>query len=311
MAKSKKRGRPLNGILVLDKPVGVTSNAALQDAKWLYFAAKAGHTGSLDPLASGVLPLCFGEATKFSQFLLEADKAYESTFVLGARSTTDDADGDVESVADATGLDQQQVEQALAGFMGEQMQMPPMYSAIKHNGKRLYALAREGEEVEREPRAVRIDRLEMLAMRDSAQPGCIEIDVDMRVSKGTYVRRIAADLGEALGVGGYVSALRRSMAGPFGVAQSVGLDTLKAMKEAGEFEQMDALLLPVEAALANLPVIELDESMGFYLRRGQPIQVAGSPLSGNVKLRSSAGDFIGVGEIIDDGRVAPRRLLAS
>ena len=310
MAK-KKRGRPLDGILVLDKPVGVTSNAALQEAKWLYFAAKAGHTGSLDPLASGVLPLCFGEATKFSQFLLEADKGYASTFVLGARSTTDDADGEIESVADATGLGDEEIERALAGFVGEQMQMPPMYSAIKHNGKRLYALAREGEEVEREPRAVRIDRLDLLAVRDSAKPGCIEVDVVMQVSKGTYVRRIAADLGEMLGVGGYVSALRRSLAGPFEEVQGVTLDTLRSMKERNEFEQMDALLLPVEAALANLPVIELDESMGFYLRRGQPIQVSGSPLSGNVKLRSSGGDFIGVGEVIDDGRVAPRRLLAS
>lgn len=310
MARGKRRGRPVNGILVLDKPTGVSSNTALQEAKRLFYAAKAGHTGSLDPLATGVLPVCFGEATKFSQFLLNADKAYTSTFVLGARSTTDDADGDITAVADASALTEQQVLDAVLSFKGEQQQVPPMYSALKYNGQRLYDLARQGQEVERKVRDVRIDRIELLAFRSyGSERREIEVDVSLSVSKGTYIRTVASDLGDKLGVGGYVAALRRTQSGPFYEADAVALDNLRELKLGELYDAMNQLLLPLDSALAHIPSVMLDASTGFYLRRGQPVQVPGAPLSGTVKLIMESGDFVGVGEIIDDGRVAPKRLV--
>ncbi|MBP6699907.1 MAG: tRNA pseudouridine(55) synthase TruB, partial [Halioglobus sp.] len=188
----QRRGRPLDGILVLDKPAGVSSNRALQMVKRLYGAAKAGHTGSLDPLATGVLPLCFGEATKFSQFLLDADKAYESTFVLGVATATGDAEGEVLETLDAAAVTAADVAAALASFRGEIEQVPSMYSALKHHGQPLYKLARRGEEVERKARRVVIRQLELRAFRGGALP---EVDVYLECSKGTYVRSIAEDLG--------------------------------------------------------------------------------------------------------------------
>lgn len=310
MARGKRRGRPVNGILILNKPTGVGSNSALQEAKRLFFAAKAGHTGSLDPLATGVLPLCFGEATKFSQFLLNADKAYTSTFVLGASSTTEDADGEITPEADASGLSQEQVLEALMAFKGEQQQVPPMYSALKHNGQRLYELARQGQEVERKIRDVRIDSIELLAFRSfGADRPEIEIDVSIEVSKGTYIRTIASDLGKKLAVGGYVSALHRTRSGPFHEADSVTIELLRELKQGDQYEEMDKLLKPVDSALAHIPTVLLDESTGFYLRQGQAVQVPDSPQNGMVKLQLESGDFIGIGEIIEDGRVAPKRLI--
>lgn len=310
MARGKRRGRPVNGILILNKPTGVGSNSALQEAKRLFFAAKAGHTGSLDPLATGVLPLCFGEATKFSQFLLNADKAYTSTFVLGASSTTEDADGEITPEADASGLSQEQVLEALMTFKGEQQQVPPMYSALKHNGQRLYELARQGQEVERKIRDVRIDSIELLAFRSfGADRPEIEIDVSIAVSKGTYIRTIASDLGKKLAVGGYVSALHRTRSGPFHEADSVTIELLRELKQGDQYEEMDKLLKPVDSALAHIPTVLLDESTGFYLRQGQAVQVPDSPKNGMVKLQLESGDFIGIGEIIEDGRVAPKRLI--
>ncbi len=305
-----RRGRLVNGILVLDKPLGVSSNGALQECKRLFFAAKAGHTGSLDPLATGVLPLCFGEATKFSQFLLNADKTYTSTFVLGAKSTTDDADGEITPVADASSLTEQQVLEVLLSFKGEQQQVPPMYSALKHKGERLYKLARKGEEVERPSRDIRIDHIEMTAFRNfSAQRPEIEIDVLLSVSKGTYIRTVASDLGDKLGVGAYVGALRRVQSGPFVEPEAVSIETLRELKQGDQFEEMDKLLKPLDYALEHIPTVALDESSGFYLRRGQPVQVSGAPLNGTVKLIMESGDFIGIGEINDDGLVAPKRLI--
>lgn len=310
MARGKRRGRPVNGILILNKPTGVGSNSALQEAKRLFFAAKAGHTGSLDPLATGVLPLCFGEATKFSQFLLNADKAYTSTFVLGASSTTEDADGEITPQADASGLSQEQVLAALMTFKGEQQQVPPMYSALKHNGQRLYELARQGQEVERKIRDVRIDSIELLAFRCfGADRPEIEIDVSIAVSKGTYIRTVASDLGKKLGVGGYVSALHRTRSGPFHEADSVTIELLRELKQGDQYDEMDKLLKPVDSALAHIPTVLLDESTGFYLRQGQAVQVPDSPQNGMVKLQLESGDFIGIGEIIEDGRVAPKRLI--
>ena len=304
----RRRGRPVDGILILDKPLGVSSNQALQTAKRLFFAAKAGHTGSLDPLATGVLPLCFGEATKFSQYLLDADKAYDSTFVLGVRTDTSDAEGEVLESVDASGINRDDVARALEAFRGEIEQVPSMYSAIKQNGQPLYKLARQGVEVERKARRVVIKRLELKAFR----PGeAAEVEVSIECSKGTYVRSIAEDLGQALGCGAHVSTLRRTRAGPFDIADSVTLSALEGLKAAGELAQMDALLQPADAALGGLPLVRLTESGGFYMRQGQPVLVPNAPCNGMVRVALETGEFLGVGEILDDGRVAPRRLVVT
>ena len=256
----RRRGRPVNGILVLNKPRGISSNKALQSAKQLYFAAKAGHTGSLDPLASGVLPLCFGEATKFSQFLLNADKAYESTVVFGTSTATGDAEGEVRAQVDASGLVAADVEAALRDFRGEIEQVPSMYSAIKKDGQPLYKLARQGREVEREARTVVVRRLELTDFRPGAHP---QADIYLECTKGTYVRTIAEDLGGALGCGAHISALRRTRSGPFGLDDSVALATLEALKNGDQLAEMDALLRPADAALGAMPLVRLTESGGF------------------------------------------------
>jgi len=304
----RRRGRPVDGILVLDKPLGVSSNQALQIAKRLYFAAKAGHTGSLDPLATGVLPLCFGEATKFSQFLLDADKAYQSTFVLGIATATGDAEGEVTATADASRITEADVTQALTAFRGEIEQVPSMFSAIKQDGQPLYKLARQGKEVERKARRVVIKQLELRAFRGGSRT---EVDIYLECSKGTYVRSVAEDLGRALGCGAHVSALRRTRAGPFGIEDSVGLSTLEALKSNERLAEMDALLLPADTALGGLPLVRLSESGGFYIRQGQPVQVPNAPCDGMVRVALESGEFLGVGEILDDGRVAPRRLIVT
>ena len=304
----RRRGRPVDGILVLDKPLGVSSNRALQTAKHLYFAAKAGHTGSLDPLATGVLPLCFGEATKFSQYLLDADKAYQSTFVLGVATATGDAEGEILATANGCHITEAAVLEALAGFRGEIEQVPSMYSAIKQNGQPLYKLARQGKEVERKARTVVIKQLELHGFRAGENP---QVDIYLECSKGTYVRSIAEDLGKALGCGAHVSALRRTRAGPFSIEDSVSLNTLEALKSNEQLAQMDALLLPADTALGGLPLVRLSESGGFYIRQGQPVQVPNAPCDGMVRVALETGEFLGIGEILDDGRVAPRRLIVT
>ena len=302
------RGRPLDGILLLDKPLGVSSNRALQQAKRLYFAAKAGHTGSLDPLATGVLPLCFGEATKFSQYLLDADKAYESTFLLGKTTASGDSEGELLEEQDASGVSKENVELALEAFRGEIEQIPSMFSAIKHEGQPLYKLARQGKEVERKVRRVTIHRLALKAFRPGLHP---EVDVEIRCSKGTYVRSIAEDLGKALGCGAHVIALRRTQSGPFGIDDCISMPALEALKGEGLEAEMDALLLPSDAALGEIPLVALTESSGFYMRQGQPVLVPNAPGSGIVRIALETGEFLGIGEILDDGRVAPRRLIVT
>ncbi|MEP5763409.1 MAG: tRNA pseudouridine(55) synthase TruB [Halieaceae bacterium] len=310
----RRKGRPLDGILVLDKPQGLSSNQALQRAKHLYGAAKAGHTGSLDPLATGVLPLCFGEATKFSRFLLDADKAYTSTFVLGVSTASGDAEGEVLEQKDASEICEADVALALQQFRGEIEQVPSMFSALKHQGQPLYKLARAGKEVERKVRRVTVHELEMTAFRAGEHP---EVDVRVSCSKGTYIRSIAEDLGRALGCGGHVSALRRIKAGPFDETSMVSLELLEALKARQASNQneaqaeMDALLQPLDAALGDLPMVEVSEAGGFYIRQGQPVMVPNSPCSGMVRVGLAGGEFLGIGEILDDGRVAPRRLIAT
>ena len=304
----RRRGRALDGILVLDKPHGVSSNRALQMAKRLYGAAKAGHTGSLDPLATGVLPLCFGEATKFSQYLLDADKAYESTFVLGVATATGDAEGEVLATVDASAVAEADVAAALEAFRGEIEQIPSMYSALKHQGQPLYKLARQGKEVERKARRVVIKQLELRGFRSGAKA---EVDVYLECTKGTYVRSIAEDLGSMLACGGHVSRLRRTRAGAFGIEQSVTMATLEALHANDRIADMDALLLSADAAVEGLPLVKLSESGGFYIRQGQPVLVPNAPCDGMVRVALETGEFLGIGEILDDGRVAPRRLVVT
>lgn len=310
MARRKRAfGRPLDGVLILNKASGMTSNAALQQAKRLFFAAKAGHTGSLDPLATGVLPLCFGEATKFSQFLLEADKRYRSTFRFGVTTTTGDADGEVLSEMPAGILKPAQVEAALAQFEGDIWQVPSMYSALKHNGEPLYKLAREGRQVERQARQVSVYSIEPLAFRAGARA---ELEVEIHCSKGTYVRTIAEDLGRELGCGAYVTQLHRVAAGPFDETEALSLEQLTRERGDGRAEVLDHHLLPVDAPVSDLSSVTLPDTTGFYFRQGQPVmdsQVYRAGAEGDmVRVLLQNGEFLGVGEITDDGRVAPKRL---
>ncbi|MFA5547204.1 MAG: tRNA pseudouridine(55) synthase TruB [Porticoccaceae bacterium] len=309
MGRRKQRGRPVNGILVVDKPAGITSNDTLQKAKYLFYAAKAGHTGSLDPMATGVLPICFGEATKFTQFLLDADKCYLSTFRLGVTTTTGDAEGEVIETRSAAGIDAARVEDAMVAFEGDILQVPPMYSALKKDGVPLYKLAREGIEVERQARPVTIFSYQLLAFRAGE---VAEADVEIRCSKGTYVRTLAEDLGAALGCGGHVSRLHRSAAGCFTDADAISLDALTALREGRRGEDLDHLLKPVDTAVAHLMAVDLPESMAWYFRRGQPVMAAKAyreAREGDIVRIFESGAFIGVGEVLEDGRLAPKRLV--
>lgn len=306
----RRRGRPLNGILVLDKPAGASSSHAVQRAKRLFDAQKVGHTGSLDPLATGVLPLCFGEATKFSQYLLDSNKRYWTRIKLGERTDSGDADGEIVERRPVPMLSAEAVEAQLQAFRGEIEQVPSMFSALKHQGQPLYKLARQGIEVERAPRAVTVFENALLALEE----GFIELSI--HCSKGTYVRTIAEDLGEALGCGAHVVALRRRSAGPYQEAQSVTFEQLEAL---ADNSQRDAQLLPVASSVCDWPELKLSEDTAYYLKQGQPVIVPHAPSSGWVRLthlpqgstesESAANDFIGVGEVLDDGRVAPRRLV--
>jgi len=247
MARRRTKGRNVNGILLLNKPAGMTSNEALQAVKRLYFARKAGHTGSLDPLATGLLPICLGEATKVSGFLLDADKRYRVRCRLGERTTV---------------------------------------------------------EVERQPRRIRIHELELLAWEPPF------LDIEVHCSKGTYVRTLAEDIARALGTEGHVHALRRTGVGPYDDSDLVTLDELEAASEQGR-EALDALLLPIESALMQWPDVHLTDDAAFYVRQGQPVLVPHAPTSGWVRMYRKDRDFLGMGQILDDGRVAPRRLMTA
>ena len=304
MGRRRARGRDVNGILLLDKPKGITSNEALQQVKRLYFAKKAGHTGSLDPLASGVLPICMGEATKISAFLLDADKRYQVRCQLGITTTTADAEGEVLETRPVEAYTPQQLEKVFDEFRGDIEQIPPMYSALKHEGQRLYKLARQGVEVEREARPVSIFELTLTGQGDDW------LDIDVHCSKGTYVRTLAEDIGERLGCGAHVSALRRTSVGPYADDNLVTLERLEDLKD-NDMPAMDNLLLSIETALTQWPDVELSADASFYLQQGQPVLVPHAPTSGWVRLYATNRLFIGMGEILDDGRVAPRRLMKS
>tara|TARA_R110002110_G_scaffold147129_1_gene337294 strand:- start:110713 stop:111621 length:909 start_codon:yes stop_codon:yes gene_type:complete len=298
---AKRKGRQISGILVLDKAEGLTSNRALQQAKRLFDAAKAGHTGSLDPLATGVLPLCFGEATKISQFLLDSDKAYQTVIKLGVRTDTGDSQGEIIASATVGELQREQLEQALEGFRGEIEQLPSMYSALKHQGTPLYKLARQGKTVERKRRKVMIHHLDLLDFQSD------EITLHVSCSKGTYIRTLADDLGERLGTGAHVIALRRTQAGPFGLANALTLEALQKALDEGGNAAIDALLIPADQAIGHLPEVRLTADTAEFVMQGQAVITRHAPTQGEVRLYSE-NDFIGIGEILDDGRVAPRRL---
>ena len=303
----RQTGRQVSGLLVLDKPGGITSNAALQRAKRLFGAAKAGHTGSLDPLATGVLPICFGEATKFSQFLLDADKVYISTFILGVGTDTGDAAGNMQAQASASHITLDTTTRAMAALTGLIEQVPPMYSALKVDGRPLYKLARAGEHVERQPRKVNILRFNLLAF----QAGEIAtLEVAVQCSKGTYIRVLAEDLGAALGLPAHVSALRRCQSGPFDLSTALTLDQVSRQRDEGSEEALDTLLAPIEACMPHLPRVELSEAATFYMTKGRPVVVPNGPQSGMVRIADAGGAFLGVGQVREDGKLAPMRLLS-
>ncbi|WP_412536527.1 tRNA pseudouridine(55) synthase TruB [Marinobacter sp. MIT932201] len=304
----RRKGRDVNGILVIDKRQGVTSNGILQQVKRLFGAAKAGHTGALDPLATGVLPLCFGEATKFSQMMLDSDKAYIATARLGIRTETGDSEGAVvaeKPVPD--GLTADLLEPVLDGFRGDIQQVPSMYSALKHKGRPLYEYAREGIEVERPARPVTIYELTLLDIREN------ELDIAVSCTKGTYIRSLVEDIGEALGCGAHVTALRRTMASGFTLANAHAVSDLEAMRERGE--SLDGLLLAPDAALSMFPEHRLAGQALVSILNGQPVRIPGQAYEGFVRLyanESANESFVGLAEAFPEGEqtnLVPRRLV--
>lgn len=302
MARRRGRGRDVDGVLLFDKPVGMTSNEALQQVKRLFQARKAGHTGSLDRTASGMLPLCFGEATKFSSLLLESDKRYTATCRLGIRTATGDAAGEVLETRAVPPLDRKQIEDALGAFRGEIQQVPPMFSALKHQGQRLYDLAYQGIEVERQPRSVTIHLLELVDLNAD------RFTIRVVCSKGTYIRTLAEDIGARLGCWAHVESLRRTAVGTFREEEMRTAESLQAVA-AGGIAALDALLLGADVILRDAPAVRLAESVAFYVGQGQPVVVPHAPTHGMVRLYAESGEFLGAGEVLDDGRVAPRRLI--
>lgn len=296
--QTKRIKRAVHGVLLLDKPYGFSSNQALQKVKWLYQAAKAGHTGTLDPLATGVLPICFGEATKFAQTLTDENKTYVANVKFGVTTTTGDKEGDVVASV-ACQITKDMIAHVLPQFLGEITQVPPMYSALKVNGKPLYEYARDGVELERQPRQVTIHDLQVL--------DCVENTAHIRVtcSKGTYIRTLGEDIGKALGVGAHLTGLRRTATATYQIVQTVTIADLEAMTP----EQRDALMLPVDTAISALPQLALHADAAYYFKQGNPVWVSGTIPRGELRVYSEAGLFLGIGEQQRDGRIAPRRVV--
>lgn len=308
--RPRRRGRPVDGIILLDKPTGITSNAALQKVKSIYFAEKAGHTGALDPLATGMLPICFGEATKFSQFLLDSDKRYRVIAKLGERTNTSDSDGEVVEIREVK-VSLGDLERAIAAFRGETMQVPSMFSALKYEGKPLYEYARKGIEVPREARKITVYDISLLRFEGH------EVEMEVHCSKGTYIRTIVDDLGEMLGCGAHVTMLRRTGVSRYPYEKMVTLAQLEVLLEQAREqgiqprELLDPLLLPLDTAVQDLREVNLLPVVASYALQGQSVQIPNAPAEGEV-LRMTVGDdhtFIGVGEIDADGMLKPRRLV--
>ncbi|MEX0334010.1 tRNA pseudouridine(55) synthase TruB [Vibrio tubiashii] len=305
----RRKGRPINGVVLLDKPTGISSNDALQKVKRIYFAEKAGHTGALDPLATGMLPICLGEATKFSQFLLESDKRYRVIAKLGERTDTSDSDGEVVEIRPVdVSLDK--LEACIDKFRGESDQVPSMFSALKYQGKPLYEYARKGIEVPRESRKITV--YEIVLHRFEGD----EVEMEVHCSKGTYIRTIVDDLGEMLGCGAHVTMLRRTGVAKYPYEKMVTLEQLNELLEQAHRDEvapkelLDPLLLPMDTAVEDLPEVNLNAELTNLVQHGMPVQVFGAPEG--TPLRMTSGEeklFIGVAEVNDDGKVAPKRLV--
>ncbi|AWA90432.1 tRNA pseudouridine(55) synthase TruB [Vibrio parahaemolyticus] len=305
----RRKGRPINGVILLDKPTGISSNDALQKVKRIYFAEKAGHTGALDPLATGMLPICLGEATKFSQFLLDSDKRYRVIAKLGERTNTSDSDGEVVETRPVD-VTLEKLEACIEKFRGESDQVPSMFSALKYQGKPLYEYARKGIEVPRESRKITV--YEIVLHRFEGD----EVEMEVHCSKGTYIRTIVDDLGEMLGCGAHVTMLRRTAVAKYPYEKMVTLEQLNELLEQAHREEiaprelLDPLLMPMDTAVEDLPEVNLIPELADMVQHGQPVQVLGAPEQG--VLRLTMGEerlFIGVGEMNDDGKIAPKRLV--
>lgn len=300
-ARKPEGFRDVDGILLLDKPKGISSNQALQKIRYLFKANKAGHTGSLDPLATGMLPICFGEATKFSAFLLEASKSYRAVCQLGQTTTTGDAEGEVTS-QQLVAVDQTKVESVLDTFIGKIKQVPPMHSAVKVNGQRLYKLARNGKEVERDARIIEIYTLQLLELKKD------RLVIEVLCSKGTYIRTLAEDIGKSLGCGAYLSDLQRTGIHPFWQKQCFSLQELQDMKNSSE-SSLDGCLLPVQAALSDFPELTIDNVTAESLKQGRVIRIDKVLESGLINLIAENGQYIGIGEAATGGQISPKRLM--
>ncbi len=309
MSRPRRRGRDIHGVLLLDKPQGLSSNDALQKVKRLYNANRAGHTGALDPLATGMLPICLGEATKFSQYLLDSDKRYRVIAKLGQRTDTSDADGIVVQERPIS-FSAEQLAAALESFRGDTEQVPSMYSALKHQGKPLYEYARAGIEVEREARPITV--YELLFIRHEGD----ELELEVHCSKGTYIRTIVDDLGEKLGCGAHVIFLRRLAVSKYPIERMVTLEQLNELVEQAYRQErepadlLDPLLMPMDSPASDFPLVNLLPEVAVYFKNGNPVRVAGVQAEGLVRVtEGEEKKFIGMGEIDAEGRVAPRRLV--
>ena len=301
---ARRKGNDVDGILLLDKPLGRSSNNALQKVRYLFQAKKAGHTGSLDPLATGVLPICFGQASKVTPYLLDADKSYRCTAQLGITTTTGDKEGEVLQEREVTLFSEDDVEAVLETFRGPIQQIPPMYSALKHNGQPLYKLARQGIDIKRKPRDVTIHELVLIEKTEDT------ITLDVRCSKGTYIRTLAQDIGEALGFGAHLSMLRRTHVSPFNCDKLYTIEDIEKLAEEGKLEEA---LLPIDTALQELPSLNLSEEETKLLRNGIKVKKADTPDSDMIRLYNQNHTFIGIGRQSknenDEIQIAPRRMM--
>jgi len=305
----RRKGRPINGVVLIDKPTGISSNDTLQKVKRLFFAEKAGHTGALDPLATGMLPICLGEATKFSQFLLDSDKRYRVIAKLGERTDTSDSDGEVVETREVN-VDRETLIRCIEKFRGETDQVPSMFSALKYQGRPLYEYARQGIEVPRESRKITVYDIVLHRFEND------EVEMEVHCSKGTYIRTIVDDLGEMLGCGAHVTMLRRTGVAKYPYENMVTLEQLNELveqahrEERSPYDALDALLLPMDTAVQDLPEVNLVAELVDMVQHGQAVQVFGAPTDGIVRMTGGEDKlFLGVAEIDNDGKVAPKRLV--
>ncbi|MDH4456999.1 MAG: tRNA pseudouridine(55) synthase TruB [Candidatus Methylopumilus sp.] len=302
MAQFKRVKRNINGVLLLDKPLGFSSNQALQKVKWLFKAAKAGHTGTLDPLATGLLPICLGEATKFAQYVTDADKTYIATVKFGVTTTTGDAEGEVIATSDVN-FTRAKLEIACQSFLGEISQIPPMYSALKFEGKALYEYAREGVDIERQSRLVTIADISITEFDQDVAT------ITVKCSKGTYIRTLAEDIGNALGAGAHLIGLRRIETAGYELADAITIEQLEQKIKDTPIEALHSLLLPIDSAIAYLPALSLNANAAHYLMQGQAVWVLGKIPNGEIRLFDENARFLGLGFLQDDGKIAPKRLM--